>query len=193
MNWFLSLAIFSSLSLNLIVQLGLGIENSGPLRQDEGRLPLVQIGSFFLAVPLLWAFFTYLLTPFFFGFSEYFLLFPLSALAGIGFDRLFAFFSPKAAARGEAFTPMTGYDGLILAALALTLHLASAFIEALVLSLGFSLGILLSLCILRGIQKRSVIERTPLFLRGVPLMLLSMGLLALIFSSAADLFFKALE
>jgi electron transport complex protein RnfA len=193
MNSFLLLMVFSGLSLNLIVHLGLGIENTGPLGQDEGPVPLVQTGIFFLAVPLLWAFFTYPLAPFFFGFSQYFLLFPLSALACLGFDRLFTFLSPQIASRGKAFAPKTAYNGLVLAALALTLHLASGFMEALVLSLGFSLGILFSLCALRGIQKRSRLERTPLFLRGVPLMLLSMGLLALIFSSAADLFFKALE
>jgi electron transport complex protein RnfA len=192
MSVFFSLAVFSGLSLNLIVQLGLGMGNIGIKWSETKRIPLIQLAVLFLSVPLLWVVFFYFLYPFFFEFSEYFLLFPLSALICMGFERLFTFFFPKTMTQPGLFTPMTSYDGLVLAAAILTLRLASVLTEALILSLGFSTGALLSLLILRGVYRRSVMEKVPRFLRGVPLALLSMGLLALVFSSLALVFFKTL-
>jgi electron transport complex protein RnfA len=192
MSVLLSLVVFSSLSLNLIVQLGLGIGNIGASRPGTERLPLFQLSVLFLSVPLLWLVFSWFSSLFFFGFGEYLLLFPLSVLVCMGFERVFSSLFPKMKIRPGFFNPMTGYDGLALAALMLTLRLAAVFTEALVLSLGFSFGVLLSLLILRGIRKRSVMEKVPRFLRGVPLTLLSMGLLALIFSSLSFIFFKVL-
>jgi electron transport complex protein RnfA len=192
MRVLISLAVFSGLSLNLIVQLGLGMGKVGVKWSGDERLPLPQMGILFLSVPLLWGFFSYLLSPFFFGFAEYFLLFPLSALVCMGLERLSGVLFRLPPAQSGLFSPMTSYDGLVLAALLLTLRLASTFTEALVLSLGFSAGTLLSLLILRGVRRRSLMERVPPLLRGVPLTLLSMGLLALIFSSLGFLFFRAL-
>jgi electron transport complex protein RnfA len=191
MSVFFSLAIFSGLSLNLIVQLGLGMGNIG-IRSGTERMPLLQVAVLFLSVPLLWLVFFYLLYPFFFEFSEYFLLFPLSALVCMGFEWVLTFLFPRAMTQSALFTPITSYDGLVLAAAVLTLRLASGFAEALILSLGFSAGVLLALLILRGIHKRSVMEKVPRFLQGVPLTLLSMGLLALIFSSLGFVFFQVL-
>jgi electron transport complex protein RnfA len=192
MSVLLSLAVFSSLSLNLIVQLGLGMGNIGALRPGTERLPLFQLFLLFLSGPLLWLVFSWFSSLFFFDFGEYFLLFPLSVLVCMGLERIFSFLFPKTRVQPGLFNPMTGYDGLAPAAQILTLRLAASFTEALVLSLGFSFGVLLSLLILRGIRKRSVTEKVPQFLRGVPLTLLSMGLLALIFSSLSFVFFKAL-
>jgi electron transport complex protein RnfA len=191
MSVLLSLAVFSSLSLNLIVQLGLGMGSLGALR-PETRLPLRQLSVLFLSVLLLWLVFSRFSFSFFFGFGEYFLSFPLSALACMGLERIFSVLFPKIKVQPAFFNPATAYDGLALAALMLTMRLAAVFIEALVFSLGFSFGVLLSLLVLRGVRKRSVMEKVPQFLRGVPLTLLSMGLLALIFSSLAFVFFKIL-
>ncbi|MDR3167533.1 MAG: hypothetical protein LBT93_06280 [Treponema sp.] len=192
MSLFFPLAVFSSLSFNLIVHLGLGMRSIGINWSGSKGIPLLQLGVLFLSVPLLWAVFSYLLNPLLFGSADYFLFFPLSALVCIGLERLLRYLFPAAMAQRALFTPITSYDGLVPAALILTLRLASVFTEALVLSFGFSAGALLSLLILRGIRRRSVLERVPHFLRGVPLTLLSMGLLALIFSSLAFVFFKAL-
>ncbi|MDR2101419.1 MAG: hypothetical protein LBP43_02495 [Treponema sp.] len=193
MSVFFSLAVFSSLSFNLVVHLGLGMGRIGIKWSGGGRIPLLQLAVLFVSVPLLWVVFSYPLTPLLFGFAEYFLFFPLSALVCIGLEWLFRYLLPASRAFPSLFTPVTSYDGLVPAALLLTLRLASGFSEALVLSFGFSAGTLLSLLILRGICKRSLMERVPHSLRGVPLTLVSMGLLALIFSSAAFVFFKALN
>jgi electron transport complex protein RnfA len=83
-------------------------------------------------------------------------------------------------------------DGLAAAALFITLNTASGFIEAAALSFGFALGILLAHIILGEIRRRSMMERVPRFLRGSPLILVSTGLLSMIFSSAALVFFRVL-
>jgi electron transport complex protein RnfA len=180
-----ALAVFSGLAMNLFLQCGLGMRAAA--REGETQVPLFQIGLVFVSVLLLWILFSYILPL---GFFKYLLLFPLSALVYAALERLFfRFFLKKPAPPAHSFCFC---DGLTAAALFLTLHLASGFIEAAVLSLGFSLGILLSLLILAEIRRRSRMEAVPRLLRGSPLALISMGLLSLIFSSAALIFYRAL-
>jgi electron transport complex protein RnfA len=92
----------------------------------------------------------------------------------------------------DAGSSLAFCDGLAGAALFITLNTASGFIEALVLSFGFVLGVLLAFLILGEIRRRSTMEWVPFFLRGNPLMLISLGLLSMIFSSAALVFFRVL-
>jgi electron transport complex protein RnfA len=180
-----ALAVFSSLSMNLLLRCGLGMRRAA---QDGGKpLPFAQMGLLVLAVLVLWVFFSHLPAL---GFFTYPLLFPLSSLVYAGLEGLFFRLALK-----RAFPRPQTYlfcDGLTAAALFLTLHLASGFAEAAVLALGFALGLLLSLLILAEIRRRSRMEAVPRFLRGSPLTLISMGLLSLIFSSAALMFYQAL-
>jgi electron transport complex protein RnfA len=81
---------------------------------------------------------------------------------------------------------------LAVASLFLSLRLAVSLEDALVLSLGFSLGALAAALILREISKRSSLEAVPGTFRGAPLALISMGLLSLIFSSVSAIFLRAL-
>jgi electron transport complex protein RnfA len=179
-----ALAVFSSLAMNLLLQCGLGMREA--VREDA-RLAFLQAGLIFVPAFLLWLFFSYVFFP---GFFTYLLLFPLNALVYAGLERLL-FQAVLKRENREAQAP--GFSsGLSAAALFLTLHLASGFAEALVLSLGFALGFLLSRLILAEIRRRSEMEAVPRFLRGSPLMLISMSLLSLIFSSAALIFFRAL-
>jgi electron transport complex protein RnfA len=187
-----ALAVFSGLSLNLLLQLGLGIRDFGAQPDRPVRFSLFQWAMLFLLVLLFWLFFTYILSPLALGFFVFFLLFPLTAAAGKGFDLLKACFFPALNAEPRLFSAMTASDGLIIAALLLTLRLASSFAEAVVLSLGFSLGGLFAILILKSIHRRSFLEKLPPFLRGLPLLLLSMGLMSLIFSSAAAILLQAL-
>jgi electron transport complex protein RnfA len=180
-----ALAVFSGLSMNLLLQCGLGMR--GAAREGERASPFIQSGLVFLAVLILWVFFSYLFSP---GFFEYLLLFPLSALICAGLERLlFGLVLKRAAPKSP---DCCFCDGVAAAALFLTLHLASGFLEAAVLSLGFALGTLLALLILAELRRRSRMEAVPRFLRGSPLTLISMGLLSLIFSSAALIFYRAL-
>jgi electron transport complex protein RnfA len=180
-----SLGILSALSLNLVLHLGLGIRNI----KNEADKPLgarwYQWVVLFLAILLLWLLFTYIFSPLSLGFLEYFLLFPLSALVCGGLETLFRRLFPRLPESREQFSPASGYDGLVLAALILTLRLSASFVEALVLALGFSLGGLGVFFLLREIRRRSALEKVPRALRGMPLILISMGFLSLVFSSAS--------
>jgi electron transport complex protein RnfA len=181
-----ALAVFSSLAVNLLLHCGLGMREA--VREDDKRLALLQAGLVFVSAFSLWAVFSYIL---FLGFFAYPLLFPLSVLVYAGLERLLVQGLLK---RENAETQAAGSSGSICAAaLFLTLHLASGFDEALVLSLGFAVGVLLSRLILAEIRRRSRMEAVPRFLRGSPLTLISMGLLSLIFSSAALIFYQAIS
>jgi electron transport complex protein RnfA len=180
-----ALAVFSSLAMNLLLQCGLGMREA--VRGEDTQLAFLQAALVFVPVFLLWMVFSYVL---FLGFFAYLLLFPLSALVYAGLER---FLFQVILKREDAGTPAPGFScGVCAAALFLTLHLASGFIEALVLSLGFALGLLLARLILAEIRRRSGMEAVPRFLRGSPLTLISMGLLSLIFSSAALIFYRAI-
>jgi electron transport complex protein RnfA len=194
-----SLGIISGLSLNLIIQFGLGIQCivlDGEEKKRVYELPLVQGGILFLSLPILWAFFTCILVPLSLGFFEYMLLFPLSVLVCMGLEAAVKHLFPKAKLalpvlpETKLFDPLSAYNGLVPAALLMSLNMASSLIDAAVLALGFYGGLLLAILILREIQKRASLEAVPEFLRGLPLMLISMGLLSLIFSATGIIFIK---
>jgi electron transport complex protein RnfA len=78
------------------------------------------------------------------------------------------------------------------AALFITLNVAGGFLEAVILALFFSAGIALAVLIINEIRLRSEMEAVPQFLRGSPLILIAMGLLSMIFSSAALMLYRVL-
>jgi electron transport complex protein RnfA len=179
------LGIISGLSLNLIIHFGLGIQYrdfSEKNREWFYGLPLIQGGILFLSVPLLWFFFSYIIIPLSLGFLEYMIVFPLCVLVCMGFEAGVNRFFPKILPE-KLFAPLSAYNGLVPVALVVSLSLAFSLIEVFFLSLGFYMGLLLASLILREIQKRSSLEAVPERLRGVPLTLISIGLLSLIFSS----------
>ena len=187
-GWLALLAFFSGLSLNLILQCGLGM--AGVIRFKEQKLPLIKTGLCFLSIILLWLFFSYILPPHVMGLFGYILLFPAALLVYSGLDYiLFTLILKRGSENGEygIFN-----DGLSGAALFMTLTLSNNVMEAMAFSFGFAASILLSLLILGEIRRRSEIEVVPQFLRGSPLILVSMGLLSMIFGSTAIILFRAL-
>jgi electron transport complex protein RnfA len=184
-----ALAVFSSLSLNLILQCGLGLRNIRAVRKGDDAIPLPQTGILLISVLLLWVIFSYVISPLFLGFLVYLLLFPLSALVYAGLEFFFYRVMLKKKSRNSRIS--ASCDGLTAAALFLTLHLASGFMEAAVLAFGFAFGVLLAMLILDEIYRQSGMEAVPRFLRGSPLALISMGFLSLIFTSASLMLFKA--
>ncbi|MDR1858017.1 MAG: hypothetical protein LBQ69_00945 [Treponema sp.] len=201
------LAVFSGLSMNLVLQFGLGLkelamaENTGcagdgGIAETAGKKWfLAGLGILFVTVLLLWllfSFFRYILPL---GLLEYFLLFPASVLAFSALEFLAHQFALKKNARQEiAFAFGNTFTGGALAGAALfvTLNVADRLGEAAVLSLGFTCGIALAVGIVGEIRRRSQMEAVPRHLRGGPLALVAMGLLSLIFSSAALMFFEVL-
>jgi electron transport complex protein RnfA len=225
MSAIVALAVFSGLSLNLLLQFGLGIRE---IIDITGQVPkpaehtrewggIASPGWIVLfAAPLmLWLFFTYVLIPPAFGFLESFLLLPATLAVSAVLERVFAWFFPggkitldpsahpprppftlqgfiENAGFGKALFNGSSCNGLALASLFLTLRLELTPVEALALTLGFSLGVLLSAMILREISRRSSLEAVPELFRGAPLALISMGLLSLAFSSISAIFLRIL-
>jgi electron transport complex protein RnfA len=220
-----ALAIFSGLSLNLLLQFGLGIreiialtggDSQSPDRQREwGGIASPGWIVLFATVLILWLFFSYVLISPAFGFLESFLLIPATMIVSTVLNLVFAYFFPggkitlkpkvrpsrapfnfrafiEGARFGEALFSGSSCSGLASASLFLTLRLALNLAEALALTAGFSLGVLLSALILREISRRSSLEAVPESFRGAPLTLISMGLLSLIFSSVSAIFLRVL-
>ena len=129
-----------------------------------------------------------------------FLFFPLSALTCIGLESLSENFFARVLPKAEtpfrpvkAFSAFTAYDGLVPAALIITFALAGTFPGAVVLALFFAIGNFMAILILNQVRRRATLERVPRCMRGAPLILVSMGLLALISASAAGISFRILE
>lgn len=192
MNLLAALGVFSGLSLNLIVQFALGIGGlTGPARGNKGAL--IQGTIMFLSCLILRLFCSLVPVPFMGGLLEYFLLFPLSGLLCLALESAAARMFPDFSAPSRMFSALTGYDGLVFLSLLITLRLALSFSETLVLSSCFALGCILAIVILNEIHRRSGLERIFPYLRGSPLLLISIGFLSLIFASSARIFFRILK
>ncbi|GHU65747.1 hypothetical protein FACS189447_05240 [Spirochaetia bacterium] len=185
------LAVFSGLSLNLMFQFALGVRGASEASR-QGKIPFFQSGSLFVSVFILWIICHYILRSFSGGFLEYFLLFPLTSLVCMGIEALWNKVYPQKE-KVRVFSALAAYDGLALASLILTIHLAISLLEALILSFSFSLGCLAAMFILGEIQRKSLLEWVPRSLRGSPLVIISMGLLSMIFASGAWICFRILE
>jgi electron transport complex protein RnfA len=191
------LAVFSGLSMNLILQFGLALKRvafDSYIGIGRERL-LAGMGILFTAVVLLWLIFSFARSLLFLGFLEYMLLFPASSLTFSVLEYLTARFILKGdAGRKEAFFLNNALSGgaLIGAAIFITLNVAGGLLDAIVLALGFSCSTALVFVVVGEIRRRSEMEAVPRWLRGGPLALIAMGLLSLIFSSGALMLFGVL-
>jgi electron transport complex protein RnfA len=192
-----ALGVFAALACNLILQFGLGLRALVGEKKDNKIdrafcvVRLLEGGVIFLSVLILWLVFTYLLGPLGLGLFRLVLIFPLSVPVCTGLEVLFKRFLP-----GEweqpVFRAVSAYDGLIPAALFLALYTAASIPEAATLAFFFSLGILFPAFVLEEIRRRAAFEAVPRFLRGSPLTLLALGIMSLVFTAVAALFFKVL-
>jgi len=205
MTSLLGLAVFSGLSLNLLLQFALGtvavIREADNTEETNRELPFVQLGILFFSVVFLWVIFRLALPDFVRGFSEIFLYFPFSAMVCAGFeflfDKLFPRFFPlsfsKFIGKKKVFSAVTAYEGLVPASLMITSITAGSILDALIMALFFTLGNLMAMLIINEIRRRSTLEWIPRYLRGSPLILVTMGLLSLVFAAAAGICFNILE
>ena len=209
MTSLLGLAVFSGLSLNLLLHFALGtvgvIREEGGETESEMEIPFIQLGILFFSVIVLWFFFRSLLPDFARGFTELFLFFPLSALVCVGFEllydklfprvfqRIFPREVPKFWYKKKIFSAFTAYEGLVPASLMITSAVAGGFVDAFILALFFTIGNLMAMLIINEIRRRSALEWVPRYIRGTPLVLVTMGLLSLVFASAAGICLKILE
>jgi Na+-translocating ferredoxin:NAD+ oxidoreductase RnfA subunit len=187
----LAVVVFSAFCLNLLLCFGIGIREM----VSRERSPVFHIyypwGILFVATSALWLFFERILAvaDWFPGFL---LIYPLSLFSGFGLETALFKLFPRLGENPGVYRIGSGYNGFSLAALFLTMQFAVTFGEALLFSLAFSGGAFIAYLIIKEIQKRSFGEAIPHSLRGNPLLLISMGLLSLIFYASAMFVLKVL-
>ena len=187
------LAVFSGLSMNLILQFGLSPK--GMAFESSYRRERLLAGSaiLFITVMLLWLVLSFARSVIFLGLVEYIVLFPASCLVFSILEYLTNRFIIKDAGQPETAPGYAIFNSALAgAALFITLNVAGGFWEALVLSLCFSGGAALVFVIVYEIRRRSEMEAVPLPLRGGSLALIAMGLLSLVFSSCALMLYEVL-
>ena len=185
MNNFIVQAVFSGFAFNLVLKFGLGVREIFENREHPLTSCLFQWLTMFIAVFVSWLIFTFILSPLTLGFFEYFLLFPLTVFLSFSLENMLLVLLPKNLTGNKGFSAYSSYSGLILTALILTLRLADTTPDALILSFGFSSGVFFSIVLLRMIKIRMKNEKIMPVFSGQPLLLTSMALLSLVFSSIA--------
>ncbi|MCL2609316.1 MAG: hypothetical protein FWD94_05380 [Treponema sp.] len=203
----LSLAIFSSLSLNLVLHLGLGIRELTEIGAKDGdSLPpkaeapsswrKAGLGSVVAAglAMLLWFVLAVLRFLLPLGSLEYLLVFPLALALCRLWDCLVARHLPRTAAVWKLGGPTMLADGIpVAAAVFVMLALARSFLDSAVLALGFSAGSLLAVICLAEIRNRARIHAVQDKMRGIPLTLVAMGLLSLILTLTSGVLFRMMH
>ena len=185
MNNFIVLAVFSVFSFNLVLKFGLGTKEIFENRKYPVTNCLFQWLTMFIVVFVSWLIFTFVLSPLTLGFFEYFLLFPLTVFLAVSLENMLPVTFQKNLTQNKEDSAYSSYSGLILTALILTLRLADTTSDALILSFGFSTGVFLSIILLRTIKIRIKTEKIMPVFSEQPLLLTSMALLSLVFSSIA--------
>ncbi|MDR0403086.1 MAG: hypothetical protein LBH35_05790 [Treponema sp.] len=185
----LAVVVFSAFCLNLFLCFGIGIRELVSRERSPAFHMYYPWGILFVITPALWLFFERFLAGFFPGFL---LIYPLSLFSGLGLEAALFRLFPRLGENPEIYRIGSSYNGFSLTALFLTTRLAVSFVEALLFSLAFSGGALVTFLIVKEIQKRSFWEAVPRSLRGSPILLVSMGLLSLVFYVSALLVIRVL-
>ena len=198
--WLALLAVFSSLSVNLILQFGIGLSRitmNGKLQSGpaSGKKKLYGgLGIIFVTVILLWFIFSFLGSVISLGLLEYVLVFPAGFIVFSGisyFIKIKKDKNNKNDIKDDDDDKITG--GIFSsAALFICINIAGKFLDTVILTLGFIAGIWLAVKITSEIQKRSEMEAVPKCLKDGPLVLVSMGILSLVFTSAALMLYQVL-
>jgi len=204
--WFLTLAAFSGLSMNLILRFGIGLQRIAEEEDPRGAgangkwVLLIRFGLNFISVMLLWLFFSLLQSWIFSGFLEYIMIFPVCFLFFTVIECLAKRMVLKTGWRGGIVSSyLTSESGgaavkgaVTGTALFIILGLAGGIAEAAALSFGFFAGAALAVLIVGEIRRRSEMEAVPRRFRGGPLVLITLGLLSLVCASAAVVFYAVL-
>jgi electron transport complex protein RnfA len=189
MSSLLSLAMLSGCYLNIPLQMGLGINEIFSERRKPSLDNALESFVFFISIFIQWLFFSFILTPLSLSFFKYFLLLPLCAVISLGIKTVMSKALPRFDMEKNIFL-FPYKSGAGLAALLLIMYLAETTVEALVLAAGFSAGIFLSTIIIKSIGFRLERESINSSFRGIPLMLITMGLLSLAAMSIAIIYLR---
>ena len=186
------LIILSAFTMNLTLQCALGLKGAASPKNNGSLLTLIKLSLIFFIVIILWIVFSKIIFSIFSGILIYILLFPVCFIIYEALEYLIFYYILKKDTLSEECG--IGFPGGITAvAVFICLNISNSFTETLLLSFGFSAGIFLVLLIIREIYKRAALENVPYFLRGKPLILITMGILSLVFSVSSLLFLKMIN
>jgi len=177
------LVIFSAFNMNLALQCAMGIKGAPESKNCSRKSTFINLCIIFFAVIVLWLFFTIMSLALIEGLFIYILIFPVSFMAYEGIQYLSLKYLFKYEIGNDSFVCFPG--GITAAAVFVCINIAGNFLEAVMLSFGFTAGIMIVFLIIREIRRRAALEAIPQFLGGNPLILISMGLLSLVFSTAS--------
>ena len=180
--------IYSAFTMNLLLQCALGINGVADSRIPFNKFTIVKTGLIFLSIILLWFLFSRILYSVSSGFFIYVLLFPVSVIVYNGLEYHIFRYILKTDTQSESVVSFPG--GITAVALFICINISDKFFDTVVLSFGFTSGILLINFIIWEIRKRASLEAVPVFLRGKPLVLIAMGIISLVFSTASILLFR---
>ena len=184
----LLLFIYSGFTLNLVLQCALGIKGTIESKNLLKASTFIKLGIIFLSCILLWLFFSSIISFFNMGIFLYIILFPVSFLVCEGLEFLLFRYVIKQDSDSDSFVNFPG--GITAVSVFLCMTLANNILEVIILSFGFVFGIFIVNLIVREIRRRAALEAVPHFLRGKPLVLITMGMLSLIFTTASLLLFR---
>jgi len=184
---FVVLIILSAFSMNLTLQCALGIKGAAESKNPGHFSNFIKLGIIFFSVIVLWAFFFKLIHSVISGLFIYMLILPVSYIVYEALEYLFFYqILKKQAAESSISFP----GGITAAAVFICVNIADNIVQAALMSFGFAAGVCIVLIITGEIRRRAALEAVPLFLRGKPLVLISMGMLSLVFSVSALLIFR---
>jgi len=185
---FAVLIILSAFSMNLTLQCALGVKGAAESKNPGHYTNFLKLVIIFFCVIMLWAFFFKIIHSMFSGMFVYVLIFPVGYIVYEALEYLFL--SKLLSERPENESSVSFPGGITVAAVFLCVNIAEDLTQAALLSFGFTAGIYLVLIITGEIRRRAALEAVPIFLRGKPLALISMGMLSLVFSVSALLVFR---
>lgn len=175
-----TIAVLCGLYLNLPLQCGIGVREIFDDRENHLVTGLVEAALLFISLFLEWCFFVYIISPLGIGFVRYFILLPLAAVVPVCVSFIF---------KREVGT-FPHRSGAGIAAMMIILSLGGNATEAATEAASISLGIFFCVLILRAIRFKLERERVNAMFRGVPLLLIAMGILSLAITAAAVIYLR---
>jgi Na+-translocating ferredoxin:NAD+ oxidoreductase RnfA subunit len=174
--------VISAFTMNLTLQCALGIKGVSESKYYSLRTILIKLGVIFFSVVLIWLISVKIVFSILNGIFVYILIFPVSYMIYEALEYLVNAYLLKINEDDkECFVSFPG--GVTAAAAFICINIADNFPQAVVLSFGFVLGILIVIFIIMEIRNRAALEAVPVFIRGKPLVLITMSLLSLVFST----------
>jgi len=182
MNAIIPVVLFtiSAFYMNLMLQCGLGIKGTDESKKCRKLSTLAGLGIILFTVNFLWIIFSKIFLHIGAGLYIYILVFPVSYMVYEAFQLVLIRYIIKKNIDKESFVGFPG--GITAVSVFICLNISSGVFQTFILSLGFICGIMLTVFILREIRRHAFLEIIPVFIRGNPMILISMGLLSLVFS-----------